>query len=60
MSLPPCGQLITDANKQHFIDHHLLPQINQLNPGNLQRFPHGNMLIVLRAILARAQTRKGM
>lgn len=105
MALPPCGVQVSERRRQHFIEHHLLPQINQLNPNNLQvlccdpsstwlslclclfefvvvfffrrellfliylilvfvlsirfeqQFPHGNMLFVLRAILARARKR---
>lgn len=55
----PGPDQVTAANQQHFIEHHLLPQLNQLNPRNLASFPHGNMLFVLRAILARANKRKG-
>jgi hypothetical protein len=55
----PGLDLVTAANQQHFIEYQLLPQLNQLNPRNLASFPHGNMLFVLRAILARAKKRNG-
>ena len=43
-----------------FIDEHLLPQINQHNPHNIERFPVADMLMVLRAIEARANQLAGV
>ena len=54
-SMPPD---VSEDEGEIFLQTKLLPQINQHNPNNLNKFPVGDMLIALRSIHSRATLQK--